>query len=405
MSQQELNTALAEKAKLQQDLNRARAQLAGRDSLLRSIRAEQQWAAEALASMHVPMLAFNGRGDLFWLNQAAASLLGISSDVTEASTEELPQGFRELLEARLANRSAGAKPQEAPLKLHGQGYRVSLQFLPSGAAAKSLSTGLTPDRDEQWLVSVVPEQGDVIARELGYPDLPEVNLAIDTAGGVDVSLPVGDEHLPLNVQPVIGLEQFLGIEQLARIAYEAVPSAALDLALVDAIAERVISDRLGALRAGAWMLRLSTESLHDRDFAGRLIRVFSRYQISGNRFVFGLPEAEVMDALVLMRQLQSDLKHSGVRWALLETTADLGNFEYLAPLALDFYCVNPDLVAQAAEQDRAKQVLHGLHQAAAGQGMATIATAVDTAAAMTAVRGAGIDYASGRWATQEANTL
>ena len=148
---------------------------------------------------------------------------------------------------------------------------------------------------------------------------------------------------------------------MARIAYQAPASTKLDLALINAIAERIISDRLGALRAGVWMLRLSTESLHDRDFASRLIHTLNRHQINGARFVFGLPEDEVMDALVLMRQLQADLATTGVRWALLETSADLSNFEYLATLGLDFYCINPDLVVQAAEQERAKSVLHALH--------------------------------------------
>ncbi|MDD9893222.1 MAG: EAL domain-containing protein [Gammaproteobacteria bacterium] len=405
MAKQDLQTVEAEKAKLERELSRMKAQLAGRDDLLRRIRSEQQWSAEALASLHVPLLAFNGKGDLFWLNEAALKLLGLKTAPSETRTQDLPQGFRGLLEERLATATGENRTLEAPLKLHGQGYRVSLQFLAMGSAARTLNVHSRSVRDEQWLVSVVPEHGDIIAQELGYPDLPEVSMGEDGGGAVELSLPVGESSLGITLQPVLGLAQFLGTEQLARISYEAVPSANLDLALVNALAERIISDRLGALRAGAWMLRLSSESLHDRDFANRLINVFNRYQISGNRFVFGLPEAEVMDALVLMRQLQADLAPTGLRWALLETTADLGNFEYLAPLGLDFYCINPDLVAQAAQQERAKKVLHGLHEAASGQGMATLATGVDTPDAMTAIRTAGVDYASGRWATHESTVL
>lgn len=402
MSAQQLQTLELEKSKLQRELAHMQARLASRDDLLRRLRSEQQWSAEALASMHVPLLALTGRGELFWLNDAAKRLLGLVVDSKRSTTADLPESLRELLDTRLVENLRDNQMLEAPLKLHGQGYRVCMQFLEEGAAARALAEQTPLGSPTQWLVSLVPELGDVIAQTTDYPDLPEVKLGADGGGARDVILNIAGQELTLTLQPVLGLAQFLGTEQLARIAYQAPASTKLDLALINAIAERIISDRLGALRAGVWMLRLSTESLHDRDFASRLIHTLNRHQINGARFVFGLPENEVMDALVLMRQLQADLATTGVRWALLETSADLSNFEYLATLGLDFYCINPDLVVQAAEQERAKSVLHALHEAASGQGMATLATGVDSPEEMSVIRAVGVDYASGRWATHEA---
>lgn len=402
MSAQQLQTLELEKSKLQRELAHMQARLASRDDLLRRLRSEQQWSAEALASMHVPLLALTGRGELFWLNDAAKRLLGLVVDGKRSTTADLPESLRELLDTRLVENLRDNQMLEAPLKLHGQGYRVCMQFLEEGAAARALAEQTPFGSPTQWLVSLVPELGDVIAQTTDYPDLPEVKLGADGGGARDVILNIAGQDLTLTLQPVLGLAQFLGTEQLARIAYQAPASTKLDLALINAIAERIISDRLGALRAGVWMLRLSTESLHDRDFASRLIHTLNRHQINGARFVFGLPEDEVMDALVLMRQLQADLATTGVRWALLETSADLSNFEYLATLGLDFYCINPDLVVQAAEQERAKSVLHALHEAASGQGMATLATGVDNPEEMSVIRAVGVDYASGRWATHEA---
>jgi EAL domain-containing protein (putative c-di-GMP-specific phosphodiesterase class I) len=402
MSAQQLQTLELEKSKLQRELAHMQARLASRDDLLRRLRSEQQWSAEALASMHVPLLALTGRGELFWLNDAAKRLLGLVVDSKRSTTADLPESLRELLDTRLVENLRDNQMLEAPLKLHGQGYRVCMQFLEEGAAARALAEQTPFGSPTQWLVSLVPELGDVIAQTTDYPDLPEVKLGADGGGARDVILNIAGQELTLSLQPVLGLAQFLGTEQLARIAYQAPASTKLDLALINAIAERIISDRLGALRAGVWMLRLSAESLHDRDFASRLIHTLNRHQINGARFVFGLPENEVMDALVLMRQLQADLATTGVRWALLETSADLSNFEYLATLGLDFYCINPDLVVQAAEQERAKSVLHALHEAASGQGMATLATGVDNPEEMSVIRAVGVDYASGRWATHEA---
>ena len=396
----------ADYQKAKRELARLRAKLEGRDQLLRRIRAQQQWAAEALEIVHVPLLAFNDRGSLFWLNEASRVLLGLTGEARDVGLEQLPENLRTILDEKLTS-TGSQRLQEAALKLHGQGYRLTLQYLARGAAAATLIKTMGGREEAHWLVSLVPEHGDIVAQELGYPDLPEVSVGED-GGSLEFTMTVADhsgsepQDLVIGMHPVLALEQFLGIEQLARIQYQAVPSCALDLALIQGFAERIISDRLGPLQAGAWMMRLSTDSLHNRDFATALISILNKYKVNGGRFVFGLPEAEVMDALVLMRQLQADLATTGVRWALLETSADLNNFVYLAALGLDFYCVSPDLVAQAAEQERAKKVLSALHQAAAGQGMATLATGVDSADMMAAIRSAGVDYASGSWANQEA---
>lgn len=394
MSIQEIKLLQEAKSKAERELGRLRAQLVSRDELLRRMRAEQQWTAEALEAVHVPLLAFDRRGELFWSNLAAQVLLGLDENLSQTATEQLPPLLRDGISAQFAATQQRNRPIQLALKLRGQVYRVNMQNLQTGAAAKALNASGMKHVEALWMVSLVPEHSEALAATVPYPDLPEVAFGEDKSA-ISLQIPMGEGTLPIQVQPVLGLQKFLGIEQLARIEYEAPPSVNLDLALINALSERLLSDRLGVLDAGAWMLRLSTDVLHERDFASRLIATLGRYQLDGSRFVFGLPESEVMDALVLMKQLQADLKYLSVRWALLETSADLSNFEYLAPLGLDFYCISPDFVAQACAEKRSENVLRALHDAASAQGMATFASGVNSPAAMTTVRAVGIDYVCG----------
>lgn len=397
----ELKLLQAAKSKADRDLARLRAQLATRDALLKRMRAEQQWAAEALASVHVPLLAFSEEGVLCWSNHAAQRLLGLTNDLARMSTEALPAPLEAGLEGCfLESNKHRQQPAQLTVKLHGQVYRLNLQYLADGSANAALKNTGFMVFGPAWVMSLVPEQRDALAADRPYPELPESRLGKDSSGSLGLSIELGDSLLDLQMQPVIGLQQFLGTEQLARLEHQQTPSSDLDVQLISALADKVISDRLGALCAGVWMLRLSTESLHDRNFAERLIQTLDSYQLDGSRFVLGLPEDEVMDALVLLKQLQQDLAFKNIRWALLDTTSDLTNFEYLASLGLDFYCLNADIVAQASQERRAEKVLQALCDAAAAQGMATLATGVDTSAMMTTVRSVGIDYASGDWVSE-----
>lgn len=391
----------AAKSKADRDLARLRAQLATRDALLKRMRAEQQWAAEALASVHVPLLAFTEEGGLCWSNLAAQRLLGLTDDLARMTTETLPAPLEASMEGCFLDTNKHRElPAQLTVKLHGQTYRINLQYLADGSANTALKdTGLMAF-GPAWVMSLVPELSDALSADRPYPELPESRLGKDSSGSLGLSIDLGDSLLDLQMQPVIGLQQFLGTEQLAKLEHQQTPSPALDIQLLSALADKMISDRLGALRAGVWMLRLSTDALHERGFAQRVIQTLDSYQMDGSRFVFGLPEDEVMDALVLLKQLQQDLAFKNVRWALLDTSSDLTNFEYLASLGLDFYCLNADIVAQASEDRRAEKVLQALCDAAAAQGMATLATGVDTSEIMTTVRSVGIDYACGEWASE-----
>lgn len=398
MAVKELQTLEAERARIERELARLKATLASRDELLRRIRAEQQWTTEALDNIHIPVLAFEATGDLFWLNEGGRLLFGPPGAVLPKQID-LPEQLDDVVGHTVETLSDNppSKAILSTLKLHGQEYRLHLQAMPKGAASKALiQTGLVV-KEPVWLASLLPHHATVAVSAKSYPELPDVAEGSELSGRLEIELSVAGELLPVGLQPVVGLQQFLGTEQLVRLEYQAQPSMALDLALVDNLCARVISDRLATVGAGVWMLRLSEESLHEREFSRLLQEIFSKYQLDASRFVFGVPELEAMDALVLVKRLQSDLYTSNLRWALLDTTADLTNFEYFAPLGFDFYCVSADLVAQAVHEKRAQQVLRALRDAATGQGMATLATGVDTSAAMATVRAAGIDYASGEW--------
>jgi|GEM_PF-2176909 len=387
-----------ERAKIERELARLKATLASRDELVRRIRAEQQWTTEALDNIHIPVLAFEATGDLFWLNEGGR-LLFSPPGVVLPKQIDLPNQLDEVVHHTVETHSENPpdKAMVSRLKLHGQDYRLHLQAMPKGAASKMLiQTGLIV-KEPVWLASLMPHQAAVAETPAAYPELPEVPSGSDQQGRIEIELSVAGQSLAVALRPVVGLQQFLGTEQLVRLEYQALPSMRLDLALVENLCARVVSDRLATVGAGVWMLRLSNESLHNREFSAQLNAIFSKYQMDASRFVFGVAEMEVMDALVLVKRLQSDLYSSNLRWALLDTTADLSNFEYFAPLGIDFYCVSADLVAQAVHEKRAQQVLRALRDAASGQGMATLATGVDTSAAMAMVRAAGIDYASGEW--------
>ena len=131
----------------------------------------------------------------------------------------------------------------------------------------------------------------------------------------------------------------------------------------------------------------------DRGFADWLVEAI-RDRAGADCLVVAVPEAAAVGDLAAVRSLAARIGEFGGRLAL-DRFGRLGAFTLLKALPVHQVRLEPALVRGLPTSDRDRAVVMALVHAAEALGAVTVATGVDGAAELTAVRGFGISLAQG----------
>ena len=145
---------------------------------------------------------------------------------------------------------------------------------------------------------------------------------------------------------------------------------------------------------GAIVVRVASGASIDRVFADWLVGELAARPGAGERLVLAVPEAAALADLAAIRSLAARLGEFGGRIAL-DQFGRVGSFALLKALPVHQIRLDAALVRGLPLSDRDRAVVLALVHAAEALGAETVATGVDGAAELTAVRGFGIALAQG----------
>jgi diguanylate cyclase (GGDEF)-like protein len=139
---------------------------------------------------------------------------------------------------------------------------------------------------------------------------------------------------------------------------------------------------------------LAAGAAADRGFADWLVEGLTARPGAGADLVLAVPESAALVDLAAVRSLATRVGEFGGRIAL-DQFGRLGAFALLKALPVHQVRLDPELVRALPSSDRDRAVVLALVHAAEALGAAPVATGVDGEAALTAVRGFGINLAQG----------
>ena len=142
------------------------------------------------------------------------------------------------------------------------------------------------------------------------------------------------------------------------------------------------------------VVSLAAGAAADRGFADWLVETLAASEGGGGRIVLAVPEVAALDDLAAVRALAARIGEFGVRVAL-DDFGRLGAFSLLKALPVHQVRLEPALVRGLPGSARDRAVVRALVHAAEALGAQPVATGVDGEAALTAVRGFGINLAQG----------
>ena len=145
---------------------------------------------------------------------------------------------------------------------------------------------------------------------------------------------------------------------------------------------------------GALVVPVAAGASTDRRFADWLVDELAARPGAGARLVVAVPETAAVGDLRAVRSLAARIGEFGGRIAL-DGFGRLGAFSLLKRLPVHQVRLDPALVRGLPGSDRDRAIVLALVQAAEALGAETVATGVDGAAELTAVRGFGIGLAQG----------
>jgi diguanylate cyclase (GGDEF)-like protein len=132
----------------------------------------------------------------------------------------------------------------------------------------------------------------------------------------------------------------------------------------------------------------------DRDFADWLVRALANEPAAGAQLLVSVPELAALADLAAVRSLAARIGEFGGRLAL-DQFGRLGAFALLKALPVCQVRLEPALVRGLPQSERDRAVVLALVHAAEALGAEPVATGVDGAPELTAVRGFGITLAQG----------
>jgi diguanylate cyclase (GGDEF)-like protein/PAS domain S-box-containing protein len=144
-------------------------------------------------------------------------------------------------------------------------------------------------------------------------------------------------------------------------------------------------------------INISSGSLHDRTILEFIHQQLADARIAPGKICFELTETAAVENLPQARWLIGELQGVGCRFALDDFGSGLPSFAHLRELPVSFIKIAGEFVETIAADPLSRAMVESINQIGRVLGIATIAEAVSTEAALGVVREIGIDYAQGNW--------
>ncbi len=215
----------------------------------------------------------------------------------------------------------------------------------------------------------------------------------------------------LHYQPVISLQGESGELYEAHLRIDAggelvTPSGFLGIAEEHGLLERIdhwvvrraialLAERSRAGRQTSLLVRVSPGSFADPALAQLIRRELAAHDVPGDRLWLEAPEAKVFTHLRQVQQFLAEVGPMGCRVGLEEFGSGLDSFQLLAHFKPAFVKIDPALTDELSRSAEAQDKVRGITGRAQREGIATLATGVGDAQAMTQLFSAAVDYVSG----------
>lgn len=144
-------------------------------------------------------------------------------------------------------------------------------------------------------------------------------------------------------------------------------------------------------------INLSGGSLHDRTLLEFVQQQLAASRIPPSRLCFEITETAAVDNLDQARWFIGELSAIGCRFALDDFGSGLASYGYIKDLPVDFLKISGEFVENMASSPLDRALVESINQIGKVLGIATVAEAVSSQAALEAVLTIGVDYAQGNW--------
>ncbi|MDJ0655097.1 MAG: EAL domain-containing protein [Xanthomonadales bacterium] len=144
-------------------------------------------------------------------------------------------------------------------------------------------------------------------------------------------------------------------------------------------------------------VNISNVTLQDPDSLNLIKDVIESRRINPNRLVFEVTETAEIARLHSARKFMTELKKLGCRFALDDFGTGFSSFSHLKHLPVDFIKIDGMFVQAMVNDDVDRTMVNSITSMAHALGLGTIAEHVDSAATLTAVKEAGVDYLQGNF--------
>lgn len=144
-------------------------------------------------------------------------------------------------------------------------------------------------------------------------------------------------------------------------------------------------------------INLSGGSLHDRTLLEYVQQQLAAARIPPRLLCFEITETAAVDNLEQARWFIGELSAIGCRFALDDFGSGLASYGYIKDLPVDFLKISGEFVENMASSPLDRALVESINQIGKVLGIATVAEAVSSQAALEAVLTIGVDYAQGNW--------
>jgi len=144
-------------------------------------------------------------------------------------------------------------------------------------------------------------------------------------------------------------------------------------------------------------INLSGGSLHDRTLLEYVQQQLAAARIPPRLLCFEITETAAVDNLEQARWFIGELSAIGCRFALDDFGSGLASYGYIKDLPVDFLKISGEFVENIASSPLDRALVESINQIGKVLGIATVAEAVSSQAALEAVLTIGVDYAQGLW--------
>jgi len=215
----------------------------------------------------------------------------------------------------------------------------------------------------------------------------------------------------LHYQPLISLQGEPGELYETHLRIDAngelvAPAGFLSIAEEHGLLERIdhwvvrraiglLAERARAGRQTRLLVRVSPASFADPALAQLIRRELAAHEVPGDHLWLEAPEAKVFTHLRQAQQFVAEVAPLGCRVGLEQFGSGLDSFQLLTHFKPAFVKIDPTLTEELARSAEAQDKVREITVRAQQEGIATIATEVGDAQAMTQLFSAAVDYVAG----------